>query len=388
VVISGQLASEVAVIEQWPDELRILLERIACRFRRAEVRERVRRYLLGLLDHVERKNGWQLAEAIGESGPQGVQRLLNAASWDADAVRDDLREYVVEHLGDARSGVLIVDETGFLKKGSKSCGVARQYVGTAGEVVNAQVGVFLCYASDKGAALIDRALYLPRSWTDDQARRTAAGIPAETTFLTKIELAQAVLERAFEAGVPARWVIADSGYGRSHTFRRWLEDQGRAYVVMVPATNAVRVTDRRQTAEKIGAQLTGDDWTTATTAGGPGQAWACISLADDGPAGMRRWLVIRRLDEDLDELTYFLAHGPAATTTDELIRLCRIRWVIEECFAQTKGEVGLDQSEVRTWLAWHRFITLGLLAHALLVVVRTQAVGDAAVVKKGVIAPT
>lgn len=383
-MVSDQRSGELTVIEQWPVELAVLVERIGCRFRRAEVRERVRRYRIGLISRVERKNGWQLAEAIGEPGPQGVQRLLNATTWDADAVRDDLREYVVEHLGDARSGVLIVDETGFPKKGSKSCGVARQYVGTVGEVGNAQVGVFLAYASDKGAAFIDRALYLPRAWTDDQVRRSEAGIPTTTSFRSKIELAEQLLARAFEAGVPARWVTADAGYGRSHAFRRWLEEHGRSYVVAVPSSNAVHVVGRRQTVEKIGVQLTDADWTMVeATTGAPGQTWACIPLSEDCPPGMRRWLVIRRLADDPDELTYFLAYGPEATTREELVHVCRIRWVIEECFAQGKGEVGLDQYEVRKWDAWHRFITLCLLAHAVLVVVRGQATGDETDVKKG-----
>jgi SRSO17 transposase len=386
VVISSQLASELAAIEQWPDELEVLLERTASRFRRAEVRERVRHYLMGLLSRVERKNGWQLAEAIGETGPQGAQRLLNAAAWDAEAVRDDLRDYVVEHLADASSGVLIVDETGFVKKGSKSCGVARQYVGTAGAIVNAQVGVFLAYASSKGAAFIDRALYLPRAWTDDYGRRTEAGIPTTTSFRSKIELAEQLLARAFDAGVPARWVIADAGYGRSHAFRRWLEERDRAYVVMVPNSNAVAVGGRRQTVEKLGVQVSEEDWTTFTApAGASDQAWACIPLSEDCPPGMGRWLVIRRLADDGAELAYFIAYGPEHTTCTELVWVCRIRWVIEECFAQAKGEVGLDQYEVRTWVAWHRFITLCLLAHAMLVVVRAHAAGDEANAKKGIV---
>ncbi len=149
-------------IGDWSEALEELHRRIAGHFARSEIRERVKRYLVGLLGRVERKNGWQLAEAIGETDPQGVQRLLNSAKWDADLVRDDLREYVLEHLGDEESGVLITDETGFLKKGEKSVGVARQYTGTAGDTVNCQeVGVFLAYASEKGAAFIDRRLYLP-----------------------------------------------------------------------------------------------------------------------------------------------------------------------------------------------------------------------------------
>jgi SRSO17 transposase len=217
---------------EWSKAFAEMHRRIGHRFCRSEARERVRRYLRGLLGKVERKNGWQMAEAIGERDPQGVQRLLNSARWDADEVRDDLRGYVIEHLGDEQTGVLIVDETGFLKKGTKSVGVARQYTGTAGETVNCQVGVFLAYSSEKGAAFLDRALYLPRAWTNAPARRAEAGVAERALFRNKVQLAKEMLERTFQAGVPARWVLADSFYGRSHEFRRWLEKRGRAYAVM------------------------------------------------------------------------------------------------------------------------------------------------------------
>ncbi len=216
----------IVSVEQWSDVFTDLYGRIAHRFARTEVRQRLRRYLFGLLGRVERKNGWQLAEAIGDTDPQGVQRLLRVARWDCDGVRDDLRDYVLAHLGADTSGVLIVDETGFLKNGGKSCGVARQYTGTAGDTVNAQVGVFLAYASDRGTAFIDRALYLPRQWTTDRARRAEARIPKSARFATKITLAERMLARAFDVNVPARWVVADSGYGRSHRFRQWLEKAG------------------------------------------------------------------------------------------------------------------------------------------------------------------
>src|SRR5215210_6307821 len=196
-----------SAVGRWSEALEELHGRIAHRFARSEARERVQRYLRGLLGRAERKNGWQLAEAIGETDPQGVQRLLNAAKWDADLVRDDLRDYVVEHLGDDVSGVLIADETGFLKKGEKSVGVARQYTGTAGDTVNCQVGVFLAYSSKKGAAFVDRTLYLPKGWTEDKERRAEAGVPEEVIFRNKIELAEEMLERAFEGGVRARWVL-------------------------------------------------------------------------------------------------------------------------------------------------------------------------------------
>jgi SRSO17 transposase len=352
-----------AIARCW-DALAEVHARIAHRFARSEARERAGRYLAGLLGRVERKNGWQLAEAMGEAGPRGVQRLLSAAAWDADAVRDDLRGYVVDHLGDAATGVLIVDETGFLKKGRKSCGVARQYTGTAGDTVNCQVGVFLAYASRDGAAFIDRALYLPQEWADDRERRAEAGVPEETGFATKVELARRMLARAFDAGVPARWVVGDAFYGRSHELRRWLEAQGRAYALMIPKTNAVWYRGRRELAAQVGQRL---------CAAAPLEPWTCLELSEECAAGMRRWLLVRGDAEDPDEYRYFLAYGPEETATEEVIRACKTRWQIEESLAEAKGEVGLDQYEVRKWEAWHRHATLCLLAHAYLVVTRRAA---------------
>ena len=222
------------------------------------------------------------------SAPKGVQRLLNAATWDADAVRDDLRDYVIEHLGDETSGMLIVDETGFLKKGTKSCGVARQYTGTAGDTVNCQVGVFLAYASAQGAAFIDRALYLPREWAKDQERRAEAGIPAGVRFASKITLAERMLARAFAADVPARWVVADSFYGRSGPFRRWLEEHDQPYAVMIPRTNAIDYRGRRIRVEQLAEQLPETD----------SSPWLCLALSEECAAGMGRWLLIRRDADD------------------------------------------------------------------------------------------
>jgi SRSO17 transposase len=228
-----------------------------------------------------------MAEQMGEVGPQGAQRLLNAARWDADAVRDDLREYVVEYLGEEASGVLIVDETGFLKKGEKSVGVARQYTGTAGDTVNCQVGVFLAYSSEKGAAFLDRALYLPRAWTGDQLRRAEAGVPAGLVFRNKIELAEEMLERAVAADVPARWVLADSFYGRSHAFRVWLEERGRPYAVMVPKTNAVPLGGRKKKIERYVERLPKDAFSEVRPASDTGVGrpweWACVELSAGVP---------------------------------------------------------------------------------------------------------
>jgi SRSO17 transposase len=375
-MVTEQTAVEPDIIARWSETLEALHQRIARRFARTEVRERARRYLVGLLGRVERKNGWQLAEAIGELGAKSVQRLLNAATWDADAVRDDLCGYVIDHLGDDASGILVVDETGFLKKGAKSCGVARQYTGTAGDTVNCQVGVFLAYASAHGAAFIDRALYLPREWAKDPDRRAEAGIPAGMRFASKITLAERMLARAFAARVPARWVVADSFYGRSGPFRRWLEERRQPYAVMLPRTNAIDYRGRRLRVEQVAEQLPG-----------PNSApWLCLALSEEWAAGMGRWLLIHRDADDPSDDRYWLAYGPAETSKEELVRVCDARWQVEECFAQAKGEVGMDQYEVRTWTAWHRFVTLCLLAHAFLIVVRHAARHEEAA-KKGAAIP-
>lgn len=385
-------ALEAPRMGRWSQGLDEVQSRIGSRFARAEVRERVGRYLVGLLDRVERKNGWQLAEAIGETGPQGVQRLLNAAVWDVEGVRDDLRGYVIEGLGERASGVLIVDETGFLKKGMHSCGVAQQYTGTAGTTSNAQVGVFLAYASEKGAAFIDRALYLPRSWTRDQERRAAAHVPKGLRFAPKITLAQRLLTRAFAARVPAGWVTADSGYGRSHAFREWLERRDRAYAVMIPKTTAVQYEGCRERAEQLGQRLPEDAWVSIATSrairAAPVHQWVCLPLSELCTKGRRRWLLIRRSQQDPSDLAYYLAYGPEETSLQQLVRVCDRRWAIEEDFAEAKGEVGLDQYEVRTWTAWHRSITLCLLAHAALVVLRQRARLSEATAQKGGLLPT
>jgi len=275
------------------------------------------------------------------------------------------------------SGVLIIDDTGFVKEGGTSCGAGRRYTGTVGDTANAQVGVFLAYASEKGAAFIDRALSLPRGWTDDPERCREAGIPPTVRSATKLTLARRMLARAFTAGVPAPWVAADSAHGRSHAFRRWLEEHGRASAMMVPNTHTVRYEGRRQAAAKLAARLPDTAWRTVPVGVGTSsedrQVRACLPLSESCAPGMRRWLLIRRGGDDGDDLRSFLASGAEVTSEAELLRVCGVRWQIEECFARAKGEVGLDQYEVRTWDAWHRFVTLCLLAHAGLVVMRPAA---------------
>jgi SRSO17 transposase len=361
--------------------LAALHTRIAPHFRRREARERARRYLRGLLGHVERKNGWQLAEALGEGGPQGMQRLLNAADWDTEAVRDELRTYVLEHLADERSGVLVIDETGFVKKGTKSAGVARQYSGTAGRRENQQIGVFLLYACDRGAAFIDRGLYLPDEWMGDAERRQEARIPEQVGFATKGEVARALLARAFAAGAPARWVVGDTVYSGDEV-RRWLEGQGRSYVLAVPSTHGIWTRAHQQTVEHVVQhQVPADAWVRLSAgAGSQGPRWydwACLRLPYATPAGKAQWLLARRSITDPSELAYYRVFGPADTPVGEMVRVAGRRWTIEEGFEQAKGEVGLDQYEVRRYDAWHRHVTLALLAHAYLEVTRLSALAAA-----------
>jgi SRSO17 transposase len=271
---------ELSVISQGASVLAELSGRIGTHFRRAEVRKRVGRYVQGLLAPIERKNGWQMAEELGEANAHGVQRLLEEADWDEEAVRDELRSYVIEQLGET-DGILVVDETGFLKKGKKSAGVARQYSGTAGRRENCQVGVFLLYASAKGQAFIDRALYLPEEWTGDRVRCREAGIPDEVGFATKGELAQQMLERAFAAGVPADWVVGDTVYGYDE-LRIFLEEQKKNYVVAVPETHTVWVQGRQQPVGLLAALLPPEAWVVLSAGEGSKgprlYAWAWLQL--------------------------------------------------------------------------------------------------------------
>jgi SRSO17 transposase len=363
-------------VEGWRAGLDTLHARIAGRFRRLEVRERARRYLAGLLGRVERKNGWQVAEAIGEQGPQGVQRLLNAAQWDAEAVRDDLRTYVVEHLGDPQA-VLVIDETGFLKKGTKSVGVKRQYSGTAGRIENCQVGVFLAYAGGRGHAFVDRELYLPQEWATDGARRAEAGVPPPVTFATKGQLARRMLARAFAAEVPAAWVSGDAVYGDDGRLRRWLEERRRPYVLAVSCSHTVRRGRRQQRVDALIAALPAADWR-RLSAGEGSQGprwydWAGVPLPAASQPGLSQWVLARRSVSDPGEVAYYRAFGPQTTPLEELVRVAGTRWTIEESCERAKEAVGLDQYEVRRWTAWYRHITLALLAPAYLEVTRTQA---------------
>ncbi len=371
---------DVAEVAAWAEGLEGLHARIAPRFARSEPRERVLAYVRGLLAPVERKNSWTLAERAGEASPDGMQRLLAAADWDAAAVRDDVRGYVVEHLG-APEAVLVVDETGFVKKGRKSAGVARQYSGTAGRVENCQVGVFLGYATPVGRTFLDRELYLPKGWTADRARCHEAGIPADVEFAIKPELAMRMLARALDAGVPAGWVTGDEVYGQHYRLRALLEQREMPYVLAVPVNQRViatidgRVVERR--ADELIATLPAQAWkkiSAGNGAKGPRRYhWARAAIRPLEDPGHGYWLLARRSLTDPAELAYYLCYGPPATPLRELARVAGARWAIEETFQTAKGEVGLDQYQVRRYDAWYRHITLAMLAHAFLTITRAHA---------------
>jgi SRSO17 transposase len=370
-------ASELQLLDQAAEALDEVQVRIGPRFRRAEVRGRVRRFLSGLLAPVERKNGWQLAEVLGERGPHGVQRLLSEADWDAEVVRDDLRTYVLEHLGEA-AGILVVDETGFLKKGKKSAGVAPQYSGTAGGRANCQIGVFLLYASPKGAAFLDRDRYLPEEWTQDRVRCREAGVPETAGFASKGALAQRMLARAFAAGVRAAWVVGDTIYG-SDELRTWLQTQQQPYVLAVAETHPVWVAGPAQPVGLVAALLPDAAW--VPLAAGEGSqgprlstwAWLEVDAEPGARGGWRSWILIRRSLSEPSKRAYYRVWGPPQTTLADLVRIAGQRWRIEAGLEEAKGEVGLDQYAVRTWTGWYRHVTLALLAHAVLVVLRAQA---------------
>ena len=353
-------------------------------FARSESRQRASAYLQGLLSAAERKNSWQVAEACGEPTPYGFQYLLNRADWDANAVRDALCTYVIQHVGDP-NGVLVLDETGFVKKGRHSAGVARQYTGTVGKVENCQIGVFLGYASPLGQLLLDRELYLPVEWTQDRERCRQAGIPEDRGFATKPQLARQLLARAFASGVPANWVTADCVYGNDRRLRLWLEARPQAYVLAVSGKEYVWVSGQQRQVKTILAALPRARWTRLSAgegAKGPRwYDWRWLPLAAPLEPSWCRWLLVRRRLSAPAEMTAYVVFAPQATTLAEVVRVAGSRWTIESGFEAAKGEVGLDHYEVRSWTGWYRHITLAMWALALLTVMRAGTIAVEALKK-------
>ena len=370
----------ISQFERKQGQLRAALEaaaaRLAPHFPNPAAAVTAAAYLQSLLSQVERKNSWQLAEAAGRANPYAFQHLLGRAQWDAEAVRDAQRQEVLAGLGQ-EDAVLAIDESGVVKQGTKSAGVARQYCGASGKIDNCQVGVFLSWQTAKGHALIDRVLYLPRALTDDPARCRAAGIPEEVTFATKPELARRMVEQALDAGARPAWVVADAVYGADSKLRFFLEEREQPYVVAVSSQQSVWVAFREQRVKTLAAQLPAAAWQRlqvgAGTKGPRLFEWAAVPINHPyDPQRWQRWLLVRRSCKDPEALAFYLAFGPAGTPLEVLARVAGRRWAVEEAFAQGKGEVGLDEYEVRSWVGWHRHMTLALAALALLVLTRAR----------------
>lgn len=398
-------------LDTWSDDFASFQARFAALFTRSEPRAQMAKYLRALMARVERKNGWQLAEVMGDTTPDATQRLLYQARWDADDARDELERFVIEEFGDAE-GIAIVDETGFLKKGTRSVGVKRQYSGTAGKIENCQIGTFLSYATAKGQVFLDRRLYLPEEWCDDPQRCQRAKVPEEVIFQSKPEQALAMLQHAWSVGVPMRWVVGDEAYGKSPSLRDAIAASGHWYLLGVCSTTPVWT--ERPDVEEPGSQRSGrrkgrprtrarlapgapraitvavvvaqrpeSRWQRLTVAEGEKgprtYEWGCQRVIEsrDGLPDRESWLLARRSLSD-GEIAYYLSNAPAETPLLTLAQVASTRYTVEQCIEEAKGETGLDEYEVRHWHSWHRHITLSMMAHAWLASVQQQAM-----VKKG-----
>jgi SRSO17 transposase len=379
-------ASIEETLELWAASLRDVKARMRPLFTQDRVAASAGLFLDGLLGEERRKTGWMRAEAAGDSGPWRQQAILGRGRWNADTLRNIVRDYVVEHLADT-DAVLVIDETGFLKQGKASCGVGRQYTGSAGKITNCQIGVFAAYVSRHGHGFIDRALYLPKAWTSDPARMVAAHVPPDTGFATKPDLARAMIDRARDAGVPFAWVAADSVYGTGEV-EMALRRAGKGYVLGVNATNQFNSWGTKPsvagTAAEIAGALDPSAWRRLSAgAGSKGERlfdWAYLELADleaaeynESLSGLwTRGLLIRRTIADGD-LAFFATWCPAGTPVAVLVTVEGQRWAIEDSFETAKNELGLDHNETRSWHGWHRHVSLVMLAFAMLAAIRRQA---------------
>ena len=358
---------------RWLAGLDDLLGCVAPRITRVEPRLRLRRFILGMMAGLPRTNCWTLAEHAGEACPRGMQRLLSSASWDEDEVLNDVRAWVVAHLGEA-DAILVIDETGDLKKGTATVGVQRQYTGTAGRIENSQVAVYLTYASDQGHALIGRALYLPKLWTDDAERLAAAGVPDDVTFATKPALAQKLITEALTAQVPASWATGDEVYGGDSKLRKHLRQAGLGYVLAVAKDHRIRTGIGVRRAVDLAVRLPKRCWQRLSAGrGSKGERWYDWALIDtvddtgdpDASGSGCHWLLIRR-NRRTGEYAFYRAYAPAPVPLSTLVKVAGRRWTIEESFAASKELAALDEHQVRTWTSWRRWTALAILAHAFL----------------------
>jgi SRSO17 transposase len=389
-------------LEAWQEEFEQFHARFADLFERSESREQAKKYLRGLLAQVERKNGWQVAEVVGDRVPDRMQRLLYRVPWDADAARDRLQQFVIETFGD-QEGIGVVDETSFVKKGTHSVGVARQYLGTAGKLENGQVATVLSYAAKGEHVFLDRELYLPEEWIWDRARRREAHVPEEVRFATKPEQAIAMLVHAWKIGVPMRWVTGDEVYGDSPRLREAIQEHGRFYVLAVSANTRVwtqrpeveapqeQTGGRPRQARRLAQGAPAARMVSEVVASLPSRAWKRMAVVEGekGPIeyhwartrvvesrdqlpGPDVWLLARRSISDRKQIAYYLAYAPARTPFETLIWVASTRYTVEQCIEEAKGETGLDEYEVRFWHSWYRHMTLSMMAHAWLASIRLQ----------------
>ena len=393
---------ELSELNEWANDFEAFHSRFAPLFGRRETREQAVKYLHGLISAVERKNSWQLAEAVGDRTPDATQRLLYSSKWDANAARDELLGFVIEQFGDG-DGIGVVDETGFLKKGEKSAGVQRQYSGTAGKTENCQLGVFLTYATRQGHTFLDRRLYLPECWCADAERCAEARIPADVIFETKPEQTVQMLRHAWETGVPMRWVTGDEVYGEASYLRDTVAESGRWYVLAVRANSTVwlqrpevavptwRGIGRKPVKERVVDSEVRPVPIPALVASWPENRWQCLEVAEGekGPRlydwacqrivenqdqlpGRDAWLLVRRSPAQPEEIAFYLSNAPAETDLRTLAQVASTRYTVEQCIEEAKGETGLDHYEVRYWHSWYRHITLSMMAHAWLASVRLR----------------
>lgn len=360
-------------VVEWKDALDGLQAQIGPALGRLETRISAGQFIKGLLSGAERKTGWMLAEEAGLERPYRMQSLLGRSSWSGDALLERVRDYAIAALGDT-GGVLVVDETGFLKKGTHSVGVSRQYSGTAGRIENCQVGVFLGYASRYGHTLIDRRLYLPKAWIDDRERCRKASVPDEVAFATKPAMAREMIAAALDTGLSCAWVLADSLYGSDYALRRMLEARGQPYVLAVRSNQHLRFLTEEGLVQTdpafLASELAGEDWQ-ALSAGEGAKGprlyhWARLPLNWTTQDGFERWLLFRRSIRNSDEIAYYFVHSRQGTSLAEMAGAAGLRWTIEECFLRAKDDLGLDHCEARSWHGWHRHMTLVMTAAAFL----------------------
>ena len=333
------------------------------------------KYIKGLTSTAERKNGWQIAESQGEKEPYAIQQFIYRGRWEADGVRDNLQGYIKETMVE-EEGICIIDDTGFIKKGKKSAGVQRQYTGTVGKVENCQIGVFLTYMSSKGYTMADRELYLPEEWTKDEERRKEAGIPKEVKFKTKPEMGLEMIKRAKKNGLIYKYVTADCSYGDDGRIRGWLEEQGEGYVVAVSGKCYVPIEGEKKRISEIIEEAGEEGFelisTGEGTKGNRNYNWKKIEIESSGKEGFERCVLIRRSIDGSEETRAFICHYIEGTTEEELVKIAGTRWKIEQSFEESKGEVGLDEYEMRSYKGWYKHITLSMCAHTLITGIQNE----------------